>query len=186
MQAIPTSTVTCSDGSIDTYVGINSNISSGDRVQAFVNCFKHFAQYASNICAGLPVKLILAQWGGESGWATGSTQKHNQNWSNIVYANANNPPGNNGSDIRGFAKFCGLTKHAYGYGCFFQKTYNPRYAELMDYLAFCRPQGIIPSETACARYIADAGYGGGNPDGYYHWLMAMMNTLCRHSDACQC
>jgi len=184
MQAIPTSTVTCSDGSTDTYVGINPNTSSGDKVQAFVNCFKSAAQYASNICAGLPVKLILAQWGGESGWATGSSQKSNQNWSNIVYANSNNPPGNSGSGIGGWAKFCGRTKHAYGYGYFFQKDYNPRYSELMDYLGFCLLKGVTPSETGCARYIADAGYGGSDHDAYYNNLVAWMNTLCNLSDFC--
>lgn len=183
MQAIPTSTVTCSDGSTDTFVGINPNTNSGDRVQAFANCFVSAAQYASNICAGLPVKLILAQWGGESGWATASLQEGNQNWSNIIYTNSSNPPGNCGEGSHNWAKFCGRTKHAYGYGYFFQTEYNPRYSSLMDYLGWCQLKGDTPSETACASYIANAGYGG-DPTTYYNNLVAWMNTLCNLSDFC--
>lgn len=184
MQPIPTSPVTCSDGTTDTFVGLNPNTDPNDKVQAFVNCFSSSANDASSLCLNLPPKLILAQWGGESGWATGNTQKTNQNWANLSYTNKNNPPGNEGSGVGGWAKFCGRAKHAFGYANFFHKDVNPIYSELIDYLSWCQLKGIIPSEYTCARFIADAGYGGSDHDGYYNKLVSWMDTLCSRSDFC--
>lgn len=94
--AITLTKVTCTDGTTDYNVGINPNTNADDKVQAFVDAFKSVANNASGTCHGLPTKLILAMWGGESGWATGSTQNSNQNWSNMTYTSATNPVGNIG------------------------------------------------------------------------------------------
>lgn len=181
MQAIPIAMITCSDGTADYRVGVNTNSAAADKVQAFVDCFKSVAQYVSTNCSDLPVILILAQWGGESGWATGTTQKHNQNWSNLGYTNSNNPPGNIGTGIQGWAKFEGLNKYALGYARFFHQDLNPRYSDLMSYLAFCKQKGTAPSDTGCARYIADAGFGGTDHDDYYNKLCSWIDTIRRHT-----
>ena len=97
--------VVCQDGTIDYKVGINPNTNADDKVQAFVDAFRASAMNAHTSCYGLPRKLILAIWGGESGWATGSTQNSNQNWSNMIYSTANNPVGNIGKGVNGWAKF---------------------------------------------------------------------------------
>ena len=94
--AITLTKVTCTDGTTDYNVGINPNTNADDKVQAFVDAFKSVAKTASGTCHGLPTKLILAMWGGESGWATGSTQNSNQNWSNMTYTSETNPVGNIG------------------------------------------------------------------------------------------
>ncbi|MGE5381599.1 MAG: glucosaminidase domain-containing protein [Methylocystaceae bacterium] len=182
MQPIPTVSVNCVDGARDTYVGLNPNINTDEKIQAFVDCFITDAQYASSNCSGLPIRLILAQWGGESGWGTGKTQKDNQNWSNMLYTNINNPSGNSGrgTGSQGWARFSGRQKHAHGYAYFFHKEYNPRYSDLMEYLETCETKLIAPDEYVCARYIADAGYGG-EPDQYYQDLVDYMETLNAHT-----
>lgn len=178
IQPIPTSINSCIGGDTDIYVGVNPNTNSGDKVQAFVNCFRNAAQESSSLCYGLPTRLILAQWGGESGWATGTTQKTNQNWANLVYTSSSNPPGNSGSGVGGWAQFCGRSRFSYGYGRFF--IVNSRYSALINYLN----NTSSPSSNTCARYIADAGFGGSDHDAYYNQLIAWMNTLCNLSDFC--
>lgn len=105
--AIPTTTIKCADGNADVVVGINPNTNADDKVQAFVDVFYACAVFAYEACYGLPKKLILAMWGGESGWATGTTQNANQNWSNMVYTSSTNPVGNIGKGSNGWAKFEG-------------------------------------------------------------------------------
>ncbi len=177
--AIPTTKVTCKDGTTDYSVGINSNTNADDKVQAFVDCFKGVANNASSTCHGLPLKLILAQWGGESGWATGSTQKSNQNFSNMVYTSSTNPVGNIGSGLKGWAKFEGRYKHAIGYAYFFIN--NSRYASLIGYLQYCEASHATPDADTCARNIADAGFGGSDHDAYYSSLVSWMKTLANHA-----
>ena len=106
--AITLTKVTCTDGTTDYNVGINPNTNADDKVQAFVDAFKSVAKTASGTCHGLPTKLILAMWGGESGWATGSTQNSNQNWSNMTYTSETNPVGNIGKGKNGFVKLGSL------------------------------------------------------------------------------
>ncbi len=178
LNAIPASPVKCSDNSGDVYVDVNPNPAGLGNVEAFAECFKGAAERASSICCGLPVNLILAQWGGESGWASGRLQRNNQNWSNIIYTGPSNPPGNIGKGIGNWAKFEGMMKHAEGYAGFF--IVNPRYSQLIDYLKYCRDSGVRPDADRCARYIADAGYGGPGHDGYYNGLHSWMSTLARH------
>jgi hypothetical protein len=162
---------------VDLKVGINPNTNSSDKVNAFVNCFLSGARTANTVCLGLPIKLILAQWGGESGWATGQNQYSNQDWANMAYINSSNPPGNIGSGALGFAKFYGLITFSGGYGNFFQKNVNPRYSDLIDYLVWCQVNGSTPSEYTCAQLIANDGYGGSDHTGYYNDLVSWMNTV---------
>ena len=68
--ALALTKVTCADGTTDYNVGLNPNTNADDKVQAFVDAFKSVGNTASSTCHGLPLKLILAMWGGESGWAT--------------------------------------------------------------------------------------------------------------------
>lgn len=177
VKVIPTEPANC-DGRRDTYVELNPNSTASDRVQAFVDTFKRAAEDASDECYGLPVKLILAMWGGESGWATGETQRDNQNWSNMKYVSASNPPGNLGKGTKGWAIFCGRTSHAEAFANFF--IVNSRYSDLIDYLQ----STSSPSPTKCLRYIADAGYGGSDHDYYYDVVKGYMDTLCNRSDFC--
>lgn len=177
LKPIPTSSVTC--GSVkDTNVGLNANTIADDKVQAFVDVFKSAASSASSNCHNLPGKLILGLWGGESGWATGSTQKDNQNWVNMVYTSASNPPGNTGSGKNGWAKFCGRNSFATGFAGFLKN--NSRYSKLITYLK----ENSSPDAEKCARFIADAGYGGSDYDAYYQLLVGYMSTLCNRSDYC--
>jgi len=178
-KAIPTNTVTCTDGSTDTYIGINPNTNTDDKVQAFVDCFKSAASIASSICYNLPVKLILAQWGGECGWATGSTQKSNQNFSNLGYNSATNPVGNIGQGKNGWAKFEGRGKHTQGYAYWFIN--NSRYSSLITYLEYCKRTYASPDASVCASTIANAGFGGSDHDAYYQNLVSWMNTLTNHA-----
>lgn len=180
VKSIPTSSVKCCDDSTDIYVDMNPNPAGLGNVQAFVDCFKHAAEFASTECYGLPVNLILAQWGGESGWASGKIQKDNQNWSNIIYTSSSNPPGCIGKGVGKWAKFEGMKKHAEGYARFF--IVNSRYSSLIDYLKDCQDKGINPDADKCARYIADAGYGGPDHDGYYNSLKRWMATLAKYCD----
>lgn len=82
VTAIPTSSAKCGT-TTDTNVGLNPNTNANDKVQAFADAFSSAASTASSNCHNLPGKLILGLWGGESGWATGNTQKNNQNWANM-------------------------------------------------------------------------------------------------------
>ena len=182
--AIPTTTVTCTDGTTDSYVGLNPNTDSDYKVQAFVDCFKDVAINASSICYNLPIKLVLAQWVGECGWATGSSQKANQNFSNMVYSSPTNPVGNIGKGMGGieslsWAKFEGKSKHATGYGHFFIN--NSRYASLISYLQYCQLQHSIPDASVCANTIANAGFGGSDHKAYYENLIAWMKTIDNHA-----
>ena len=93
-------------------------------------------------------------WGGESGWATGSTQNSNQNWSNMIYTSSENPVGNIGKGKNGWAKFEGRKKHAVGFANFFIN--NSRYSDLIKYLKNTK----TPDVDTCISYIANAGYGG--------------------------
>lgn len=77
--ALTLTLVTCSDKSTDYMVGLNKNTNTNDKVQAFVDAFRDVASSASETCYGLPQKAILALWGAEYGWGTGSTQQKNQN-----------------------------------------------------------------------------------------------------------
>ncbi|GED28048.1 hypothetical protein BAG01nite_41500 [Brevibacillus agri] len=132
---------------------LNPNSTAPDRVQAFVDTFKRAAEDASDECYGLPVKLILAM-GGRVRLGNWTTQRDNQNWSNMKYVSSTNPPGNLGKGKNGWAVFCGRTSHAKSFANFFIK--NARYSGLIDYLQFTNS----PSPTKCLRFIADAGYGG--------------------------
>ena len=178
--AIPTRTVKCKDGSTDVYVELNSNSNADDKVQAFVDCFKGVAETARDICYGLPIKFILAQWGGESGWGSSRLQQSNQNWVNMMYASASNPVGNIGKGENGWAKFEGRGKFANGYAHFFIN--NSRYSDLIYYLKNCQNNGASPNINTCARHIADAGFGGANHDQYYNELLAYISTLENRSD----
>ena len=70
--ALALTKVTCANGTTDYNVGLNPNTNADDKVQSFVDAFKSVGNTASSTCHGLPLKLILAMWGGESGWATGT------------------------------------------------------------------------------------------------------------------
>lgn len=177
MAAIPTKSVKCGDVS-DTNIGLNPNKDANEKVQAFVDAFKSAASTASSDCHSLPGKLILALWGGESGWATGSTQNKNQNWANMIYTNSNNPPGNNGKGTNSWAKFCGVNTFAKGFSGFLKN--NSRYSGLIKYLKETKN----PDVDKCAQYIADAGYGGADADKYYKELQGYMSTLCKRSNYC--
>ena len=177
-QSIPKLSIKCRDNSGDIYVDINPNPAGQGNVEAFAECFGYAASYAASICYGLPVNMILAQWGGESGWASGKLQRNNQNWSNIIYTEPSKPPSNVGKGIGNWAKFEGMMKHAEGYGKFF--IVNPRYSLLINYLKYCQAQSTLPDADKCARFIADAGYGGPDHGSYYDSLHSWMSTLARH------
>lgn len=173
--------VNCSDGTVDTFVEVNKNLNdANDKVQAFVDAFRDAAEKASGLCYGLPQKVILAQWGEESGWATGTTQRNNQNWANMMYTSSTNPVGNVGKGTGGWAKFEGINKYSTGYGKFFVN--NSRYSELIAYLKDCQKNNIEPVVNTCIRYIANAGYGGADHDGYYNHVVACVSTLEKRSD----
>lgn len=174
-------TVNCNDGTVDTFVEVNKNTTNAnDKVQAFVDVFRNAANKASTLCYGLPQKVILAQWGGESGWATGALQRNNQNWANIVYTSSTNPVGNVGKGTNGWAKFEGINKFSTGYGKFFVN--NSRYSGLITYLKNCQNNNIEPAVNTCIRYIADAGYGGADHDEYYDSFVGWVSTLVNRSD----
>ena len=175
-QAISTTEVTCSDGSTDYQVGINPNTNADDKVQAFVEAFKSCATTTESTCYGLPKKLILAMWGGESGWATGNTQNKNQNWSNMKYTSASNPVGNIGKGTSGWAKFEGRNKHANAFAYFFIN--NSRYSDLIAYLK----DTDSPDVDTCITYIAEAGYGGSDHSAYADTVKSWVSTLVKRSD----
>jgi hypothetical protein len=174
-KPIPTEPVKV-DGVRDTYVDLNPNTDPNDKVQAFVDAFKRVAEDASDECYGLPVEVILAMWGGESGWGTSKTQRNNQNWSNMKYVSSSNPPGNYGKGEGGWAAFIGRSTHANSFGRFFKE--NNRYSALINYLKSTNN----PSSEKCIRYIADAGYGGSDHDQYYDEVMGYLETLRRRSN----
>ncbi|SMF78016.1 Mannosyl-glycoprotein endo-beta-N-acetylglucosaminidase [Paenibacillus uliginis N3/975] len=177
VTAIPTSSAKCGT-TTDTNVGLNPNTNANDKVQAFADAFSSAASTASSNCHNLPGKLILGLWGGESGWATGNTQKNNQNWANMTYTNDSNPPGNIGKGSNGWAKFCGRNTFATGFAGFLKN--NSRYSDLIKYLK----ETSSPDANSCAKYIADAGYGGSDHKAYYDLLVGYMSTLCNRSDYC--
>ena len=72
--ALELTKVTCADGTTDYNVGLNPNTNADDKVQSFVDAFKSVGNTASSTCHGLPLKLILAMWGGESGIHTAYLQ----------------------------------------------------------------------------------------------------------------
>lgn len=175
-QSIPKTKVTCTDGTTDYNVGINPNTNTDDKIQAFVDAFKSVTTSASSTCKNLPVKVILAMWGGESGWATGSTQNKNQNWSNMTYTSDTNPVGNIGKGTSGWAKFAGRLKHANGFANFFLN--NSRYSDLITYL-----KGTTsPDVNTCIDYIANAGYGGSDHSSYASTVKSWVTTLEKHSN----
>ena len=174
--AITLTKVTCTDGTTDYNVGINPNTNADDKVQAFVDAFKSVAKTASGTCHGLPTKLILAMWGGESGWATGSTQNSNQNWSNMTYTSETNPVGNIGKGKNGWAKFEGRKKHANGFANFFIN--NSRYSDLIKYLKGTSS----PDVDTCISYIANAGYGGSDHEAYIKTVKGWVSTIVKRSD----
>ena len=122
------------------------------------------------------MKLILAMWGGESGWATGDTQKTNQNWSNMIYTSASNPVGNIGRGTNGWAKFEERKKHANAFAYFFIN--NSRYSDLIAYLK----STSNPNINTCISYIANANYGGSDHEAYANLVNSWVSTLTRHSD----
>ena len=67
----------------DNKIGINRNQNSTEKVQAYIECFLPYAIKASEQLNNLPVKLILAQWGLESGWGATSVSVDSQNWGGI-------------------------------------------------------------------------------------------------------
>lgn len=174
--AITLTKVTCADGTTDYKVGLNPNTNADDKVQAFVDAFKSVANTASSTCHGLPTKLILAMWGGESGWATGNTQNSNQNWSNMIYTSATNPVGNIGKGKSGWAKFEGRSKHANGFAYFFIN--NSRYSALIEYLKGTSS----PDVDTCISHIANAGYGGSDHAAYIETVKSWVSTLVKRSD----
>jgi len=115
-------------------------------------------------------------WGGESGWATGSTQNSNQNWSNMIYTSSENPVGNIGKGKNGWAKFEGRKKHAVGFANFFIN--NSRYSDLIKYLKDTK----TPDVDTCISYIANAGYGGADHDAYAETVKSWVSTLVKRSD----
>ena len=174
--ALALTKVTCADGTTDYNVGLNPNTNADDKVQSFVDAFKSVGNTASSTCHGLPLKLILAMWGGESGWATGSTQNSNQNWSNMIYTSSENPVGNIGNGKIGWAKFEGRKKHAVGFANFFIN--NSRYSDLIKYLKNTK----TPDVDTCISYIANAGYGGADHDAYAETVKSWVSTLVKRSD----
>lgn len=175
-QSIELTRVVCTDGEIDYRVGINPNTDANDKVQAFVDAFRSVAGTAEIICHGLPVKVSLAMWGEESGWATGPTQNENQNWSNMKYISSTNPEGNIGKGTNGWAKFEGRRKHARGFAKFFMN--NSRYSDLIDYLK----NTSSPDINTCIDYIANAGYAGEDHAGYAKRVKECVSSLEMHTD----
>lgn len=173
---IKTVQVVCGDGTKDYYVYLNPNTkNTDDKVQAFVDAFKSSAQKSSNICYGLPLKLILAMWGFESGWDTYSTQQSNQNWSNLGYNSKTNPVGNVGTDGR-WAIFEGRNHFSTAFGKWFIN--NSRYSKLISYLKTTKS----PSIDTCITHIANAGYCEGSPDAYKNEILACVKTLEKRSN----
>lgn len=175
-QSIELTRVVCTDGEIDYRVGINPNTDANDKVQAFVDAFRSVAGTAEIICYGFPVKLSLAMWGGESGWATGATQNENQNWSNMIYTSPTNPEENIGEGKGGWAKFEGRRKHARGFANFFIN--NSIYSGLISYLQ----STSSPDINTCIDYIANAGYGGSEHEEYAATIRSWVSTLEKRSD----
>ena len=175
--AIPTVAVMCEDGTTDINVGLNPNVDANDKVQAFVDCFRGCANTVYSLCYRFPVRLALAMWGGESGWATGNTQYRNQNWSNMIYTSMTNPVGNIGSGVNGWAMFEGREHHAKAFAYFFLN--NSRYSGLISYLK----STTAPEINTCISYIANAGYGGSDYAGYANTVQGWLSTLINRSDA---
>lgn len=175
---IPSKVVTCSDGKKDRYVEINTNPAGAPRVRAFIDMFLGSAESASNNCYGLPVNVILTIWGGESLWAADDVHWTNQNWGNLGYNSSNNPVGNIGKGIGGFAKFEGRNKFAKGFAGFL--TYGSNYKDLIDYLKQCQQQSKKPIEDRCFYLIAHGGYNGKDPvyiDQWYNGMLGFLVTL---------
>ncbi|MEJ8547349.1 glucosaminidase domain-containing protein [Brevibacillus borstelensis] len=168
-KAIPTEPVKI-DGVRDTYVGINPNTNGDDKIRAFIDAFKRVAEDASDDCYGLPVDLILAMWGGESGWSKNETQVNNQNWSNMSYVDSSYPVGNIGEGEDGWAAFPGRKTHGKAFSRFLK---GDRYSKLTNYLK----NTADPDSKKCARYIADAGYGGSNHDRYYKEVIDYLDSV---------
>ncbi len=175
-KAMTLTKVTCSDKSTDYKVGLNENTDANDKVQAFVDAFRDVASTASANCHGLPQKMILALWGAESGWGTGSTQQKNQNWANMMYASATNPAGNIGKGTGGWAKFEGRSKFANGFASFLKD--NSPYADLISYLKNTKS----PDIDTCIDYIAEAGYCAGDHTEFADLVKGCVSTLEKRSD----
>lgn len=175
-QPIPMKLVTCTDGTQDIHVGLNTNTNPDDKVQAYVDAFRDVAQAASTMCYNLPLKLILAIWGCESGWATATMQYNNQNWANMIYTSSSNPPSNIGKGQNGWAKFEGKCKFSIGFAGFFMV--NPRYSALITYL---NAAGTAADIQVCLHHIANAGYGG-DPAKYIEDVNACITTLENRTD----
>ncbi|MCD7817770.1 MAG: hypothetical protein LUH07_01790 [Lachnospiraceae bacterium] len=174
--AIPVRSILCEDGTADNYVGLNTNTDADDKVQAFVDRFKLYAQTSSSLCYNLPVKLILGIWGGESGWASASRQQNNQNWANMSFLSFSNPVGCIAVDDGGWAVFEGAIHHANAFGYWFIN--NSKYASLITYLKGTS----TPDIYTCLNYIANAGYGGSDADSYITAVKKYISALEAHSD----
>lgn len=177
--AIPTKQVTCQDGTKDLYVSANTNTTADERVQAFVDLFRSYAETASATCYNLPVKFILTQWGGESLWASARTQQQNQNWVNMSYGSPTNPVGNIGQAGK-WAIFEGINKHAVAYAQFLIK--NSFYTEFINYLKDCQKTNKEPDIYECIRLIAYSGFGGTPYEEYEDELLGYLATLEKRSD----
>ncbi|GED60089.1 glucosaminidase domain-containing protein [Brevibacillus formosus] len=168
-EPIPTKRVKI-DGIVDTHVGYNPNSRGDDKIRAFIDAFEGVARRTRDACYGLPVELILAMWGGESGWSKKDIQVENQNWSNMMYVDSTYPEGNIGEGINGWAVFPGRSTHGEAFADFLQ---GKRYSKLIDYLKGTNN----PKSEKCARYIADAGYGGTNHDKYYDEVIDYLESV---------
>lgn len=175
-KAMSLTKVTCSDQSTDYFVGLNENTDTNDKVQAFVDAFKGVASTASSTCYGLPLKVILALWGAESGWGANSTQQKNQNWANMIYSSSTNPAGNVGKGTGGWAKFEGRSKFANGFARFLMD--NSPYSSLITYLK----NTSSPDINTCIDYIANAGYCAGDTKEFADLVKGCVSTLEKRSN----
>ena len=179
---IPTQKVVCQDGSEDVWVGLNPNERGNGNVEAFVACFKKAAKLSSSECLQLPVNMILAQWGIESLWGGYYLQVENQNWGNIIYSSLDNPIGNIGKGLGGWAKFEGVYKWAKGYAGYLMNSSH--YSDLREYLYNCESGDDILSGVRCARILADSPYfeptEDKTRDDYFNDLVGAMDSVNRY------
>ena len=179
---IPTKKVVCKDGSEDVWVDLNPNKLGNGNIEAFVTCFKEAAKLSSSECLQLPVNMILAQWGIESLWGGYYIQVENQNWGNIIYSNPDNPIGNIGEGVKGWAKFEGMYKWAKSYAGYLM--HSSYYSDLREYLYNCESGDDILSGVRCARIIADSPYfeptENKTSDDYFNDLVSAMKSVGKY------
>lgn len=174
---IPIHSVARPGGGADTFIEGNPNAAGNGNVLAFCACFIEEAADTAQICGGLPLSVILAIWGGESGWGSGEKQVRLQNFANITFTSPDNPPYNIGYEMVGehrFAIFPGLSAFAEGFARFMQ---NSTYSRLHTYLQKCRENGSVPDAATCLRRIADSGYCGNDADTWYNGMCGLLTSV---------